>query len=411
MVGHDAREATRVALFTDTLGDVNGVSRFIRNVAHRAEQTGRELTVLTSTRFETPAERNIRNLTPFLAGRMPGYGELEWAAPPIRGMLDEARRLRPHVIHVSTPGPVGCAGVLAARRLRVPLAGVYHTDFPAYIDHLFGDPSYTAATSWFMRRFYRPFARLFTRSEEYAESLVRLGVRRDRIVPLRAGIDTDMFHVRHADEGVWNRAACLNGTPVTPGAVKALYVGRVSVEKNLPMLARVWERVSERWARDGAPGGGLELIVVGDGPYRARMQEELAGCAAPVRFLGFRHGEELSALYASSDLFVFPSLTDTLGQVVMEAQSSGLPVLVSDVGGPKEVVDVGRTGFVLSARDERAWAERIVALALDRETRRAMGRNAHERMREHSIAASFEHYWSEHEGVRAEREQRVGWRA
>ncbi len=404
MVGRDGSISTRVALFTDTLGDVNGVSRFIRNVAARADATGRDLTVLTSTRFETPSRGNIRNYAPLLAGAMPGYGELEWAAPPALRLLRDTIALRPSVVHVSTPGPVGCVGRVAARLLGAPLVGVYHTDFPAYIDHLFGDPSYTAATSWFMRRFYKPFSCLFTRSEEYASSLTGLGVRGERIVPLRAGIDTDAFHTRHADDGVWDRARCVDGASITRGAVKALYVGRVSIEKNLPMLARVWKRVS---AQAGGVEGGLELVVVGDGPYRTQMQAELAGCAAPARFLGFRHGAELSAIYASSDLFVFPSLTDTLGQVVMEAQSSGLPVLVSDEGGPKEVVSEGRTGFVLRGRNESAWAERIVSLARDEQRRSVMGRDAHEGMREHSIAASFEHYWSQHERVDRERAGRA----
>jgi len=125
-----------------------------------------------------------------------------------------------------------------------------------------------------------------------------------------------------------------------------------------------------------------------------------------VVFLGFRHGEELSALYASSDLFVFPSVTDTLGQVVMESQASGLPVLVSDVGGPKEVVEEGRTGFVLPADKPELWAEHIVSLAMDAAKRRAMGDAAHEAMQRLSIERSFEHFWSVHEI--AWREHRFG---
>lgn len=397
----------RVALFTDTLGDVNGVSRFIQNVARQADETGRSLTVFTSTRFPTPQRPNIRNFAPVFAATMPGYEQLEWALPPALKMLREVDALQPDVIHVSTPGPVGCVGALAARMLRAPMIGVYHTDFPAYIDHLFDDHAYTALTTWFMRTFYSPFACLFTRSEDYTESLVKLGVTRERVVPLRPGIDTDAFHIRHADRTVWGRVECLpepdgHRARTAPGPVKALYVGRVSVEKNLPMLAKVWKRVAESAGRAGLAPGALELIVVGDGPYRTRMQNELAGLDAPARFLGFRHGAELSAIYASSDFFIFPSLTDTLGQVVMEAQSSGLPVIVSDVGGPKEVVDHDLTGFVLGADDEDGWVSRIVQLATDAERRETMGRSAHTRMARYSITSSFEHYWAQHELVRKE---------
>jgi glycosyltransferase involved in cell wall biosynthesis len=129
------------------------------------------------------------------------------------------------------------------------------------------------------------------------------------------------------------------------------------------------------------------------------MEEALSG--SPTRFLGFRYGEELSRLYASSDVFVFPSVTDTLGQVVMESQASGLPVLVSDQGGPKEVVEDGRTGFVLSAEEPGAWVERLVPLCSNAAQRRVMGAEAHEAMQRYSMAASFERWWGVHEEAMA----------
>lgn len=380
----------RVVLFTDTLGDVNGVSRFIRNVAARAPEAGRDLRVFTSTRFPVPQAPNVVNFPPVLAGKMPRYEDLEFAMPPARAMLARLRADPPDVIHVSTPGPVGLVGFVGARRLGVPLLGVYHTDFPAYIDHLFDDAAFTWATRRFMRYFYGRFRAIFTRSRDYADALVALGLPRERLVPLLPGIDTDAFHVRHRDVGVWARVGAGR-----PGSVKVLYVGRVSVEKNLPLLARVWTDVRVR-ARDA--GIDAELMVVGGGPYRDTMARELAGIDAT--FLGYRHGAELSALYASSDLFVFPSATDTLGQVVMEAQSSGLPVLVSDQGGPREVVRDGVTGLVLPAARPDLWARALLDLLADPERRRRMGAAAHEAMRPCSFAASFEHFWAEHERAR-----------
>lgn len=382
----------RVCLFTDTLGDVNGVSRFIRNAADRARESGRDLQVVTSTRFELPDSPNIHNIAPVLAGKMPKYENLELVLPPLSRMLRWADAQRPDVIHVSTPGPVGLVGVLAARMLRVPLVGTYHTDFPAYVDHLFADRALTSISHHAMRLFYKRFAAIFSRSEDYMASLTGLGIARDRLVRLRPGIDTDTFHPRFADPSVWETHGSSRGT------VRVLYCGRVSVEKNLPMLAAAWKAAGPRLA---AAGVRAELVVIGDGPYRASMAGELAHAAAPARFLGFRHGVELSTLYASADLFAFPSATDTLGQVVMESQSSGLPALVSDQGGPKEVVREGVTGLVLPAHDAGAWADAIVALARDPERRRSMGRAAHEFMRGFSFAASFDHFWGVHERVAA----------
>jgi glycosyltransferase involved in cell wall biosynthesis len=376
----------QVCLFTDTLGDINGVSRFIRDIARRAEEGGRDLRVLTSTRFEIPDRPNLVNFKPLAAMRMPGYDNLELVLPPMRAMLAFCRRTRPDAIHISTPGPVGCVGALAARRLGVPLLGVYHTDFPAYVERLFGDEFLTGCTSRFMRRFYRPFRAVFSRSTDYVRAIERLGIEPDRIVRLRPGIDTSAFSAVRRDPGVWDR------TGVPAEGVKVLSCGRVSVEKNLPLLCRVWKEVRPRLGP-----GEARLIVVGDGPYRAEMERELAH--ADAHFLGFRHGSELSALYASSDLFVFPSLTDTLGQVVMEAQASGLPVLVSDQGGPKEVVREGATGLVLDARRPRAWADAIVELIRDQDRRRRMGVAAAEHIRPMTIQASFDHWWSLHEAA------------
>lgn len=395
----------RVALFTDTLGDVNGVSRFIQNVAHQANATGRDLQVITSTSFQTPAWDNISNFAPIHSTRMPGYEHLELALPPALKMLRHIKRHRPDVIHISTPGPVGCVGYLAARRHGIPMLGVYHTDFPAYVDHLFDDHAFTWLTSAYMRAFYRPFRRVFTRSADYAAALSRLGIAGDRIIRLMPGIETARFGPEYRDDSVWDRIAAANpALRGLPGAgVRALYVGRVSVEKNLPMLAQVWKEVERRCASAGLRA---DLVIVGDGPYRRQMEEELRGRRA--HFLGFRHGDELSAIYASSDVFVFPSTTDTLGQVVMESQASGLPVLVTDQGGPKEVVDPGVTGFVLDARNIARWVETIVRLACDDSGRKAMGEQAAAAMRHYDIARSFEHFWMVHEQAWREHQSQQG---
>lgn len=414
----------RVCLFTDTLNDVNGVSRFIRNVGHQAALTGRDLHLITSTRFPPPPiptsgkdgasassrassngtaarvptpEEYMHNPAPLYARPMPGYPQLEIVLPPKGKLWKLARALRPDVIHVSTPGPVGMAGRAIARKLGVPLIGTYHTDFPAYIDHLFNDPSFTLLTTASMKHFYRPFSRLFTRSADYGRALVRMGFPEERIVRLLPGIDTEVFNTRYRDPSgaVWARCP-----GVRAGSIKALYVGRVSVEKNLPMLTALWPKVH---ARARAAGVDAQLLVVGDGPYKATMQQALESHDA--FFLGFRHGEELSTIYASSNLFIFPSTTDTLGQVVMEAQSAGLPVVVTDRGGPGEVVDRGETGYVLSVTSsghEQAWVETVAGLVTDHERRRAMGEKAAAKIAPMSIRHSFEHFWSVHEAALAE---------
>ncbi|MBL0928353.1 MAG: glycosyltransferase [Phycisphaerales bacterium] len=383
----------RVSLFTDTLGDVNGVCRFIQNVAQQARATGRDLQVVTSTGFAVPEAENIFNFRPLFATRMPRYEQLEMVLPPLMQILRHLDRHQPDVVHISTPGPVGLIGFLAAKMLRVPVLGVYHTDFPAYIDRLFDDDGLTKAATWYMRTFYAPFTSIFTRSADYAESLSRLGLSGDRIVRLMPGLETAQFNRSFRDEHLWRRVAASDPrlAGLSRPSVKVLYVGRVSPEKNCPLLSQIWKTVARRCADRGLDA---QLVVVGDGPYRPAMEEALAGTGA--YFLGFRHGRELSSLYATSDLFVFPSVTDTLGQVVMESQSSGLPVLVTDVGGPKEVVEDGRTGFVLPADDPAQWARRIEELAANPGLRREMGDAAAKSMEKYDLRHSFEHFWEVH---------------
>lgn len=378
----------RVCLLTDTLGDINGVSRFIQNVALQAHQTGRDLRILTSTQFKIPSQPNIINFKPVFATKMPRYENLELVLPPAFAVLRYLREHKPDVLHISTPGSVGSVGWWAALRMGIPVLGVYHTDFPAYIDHLFEEPVYTTLCTVHMKLFYKRFAAIFTRSDDYKRSLMKLGIAEDRIVRLLPGIDTDTFHSRFKDRSIWPRL----GIPAE--GIKVIYCGRVSVEKNMPLLTKVWKEVARACRERNL---SAQLIIVGDGPYRAPMQLELAD--ANVHFLGFRHGLELSTIYASGDLFIFPSTTDTLGQVVMESQSSGLPVIVSDQGGPKEVVQHNRTGLILPADRPGQWVAAILSLIQDEPRRRQWGAAAHNHIQPMSIRHSFEHFWQTHEAV------------
>jgi glycosyltransferase involved in cell wall biosynthesis/predicted metal-dependent phosphoesterase TrpH len=392
---HDPAQAgrpLRVMKFTDTLADVNGVCRFIQNAARQAHDTGRDLTVVSSTRFDIPVKDlpNIVNFDPVFAMKMPKYENLELALPPILKMLRYADQKKPDVIHISTPGPIGCVGMLAAKLRRVPVVGVYHTDFPAYVDRLFDDRAATVTCSKAMCLFYKPFHAVFTRSADYAESLRALGLKDEQIVRLRAGYDDRHFSPAFRDPSIWPAHG------LDRDSVKVLFCGRVSVEKNLPLLTAIWPKVR---AAAAAQGVKAELVVIGDGPYRQTMQRELKGCDA--HFLGFRHAEELSTLYASCDLFAFPSTTDTLGQVVMESQASGMPVLVTNVGGPQEIIEHDRTGWVLPAEDKPRWTDALLRLICDADLRRTMGAAAAESMKSRTFAASFDHYWQVHEHARA----------
>ncbi len=379
----------RVLKFTDTIADINGVCRFIQNIAQSAHDTKRDLKVFTSTRIELPKVDNLVNFDPIFAMKMPGYDTLDFTIPPLIKMLRAADEFRPDVIHISTPGPVGTVGLIAAKLMRVPIVGVYHTDFPAYIDELFDNRGASWLCRWVMGSFYKQFRFVFSRSADYADRLESIGIERSRLVRLTAGYDNTKFDATLRDPSIWYAHG------IERDSIKAVFCGRVSTEKNLPFLVSIWPKVVERVRMAGKK---IDLVIIGDGPYRDKMTQALDGLSA--HFLGFRNGVELATLYASCDFFVFPSMTDTLGQVVMESQASGLPVIVTDQGGPKEIVVDQQTGFVLPGDDSEEtserWIDTIVELVLDDARREQMGRAGIEAMQHYTFAASFEHYWQVH---------------
>lgn len=400
--------ALRVCVFTDTLREVNGVSRFLGDVLARSDGSGGELRVITSARGSGDARDGVVNFEPVFAEELPGYVAVEAVLPPVLKMLRFADSWRPDVVHVSTPGPVGVVGLIAAAMLRVPVVGVYHTDFAAYVDRIFDDSSLTAACRWWERAFYSRLDRVLARSEASGRALLEMGVEGSRALVLPAGTDLGRFGAHRRDPSVWARiekeSAAFAG--LSRQSAKVLFVGRLSVEKNTAMLARVWVRVAERCVRTGTPA---DLVVVGDGPARAELEAALRGLHA--HFVGWRHGEELAAIYATGGLLVFPSVTDTLGQAVMEAQASGVAAVVSDRGGPREIVRHGVSGLVLAvdgAGAEAVWGEAVWGLIADAGLRASMGESAAAGMRERGVDRTVARFWEVHGEAHRERLRRLG---
>jgi glycosyltransferase involved in cell wall biosynthesis len=315
-----------------------------------AQKEKEEYTIITCS--EESEKDNVKNFRPIETFEMPEYPELKLHYPPLLDMVNYCYEKGFTHIHTATPGSIGLAAVAIAHILNLPIYGTYHTSLPQYVGYLTGDSALADITWKYLLWYYNQMDVVYVPSKDTGEDLVSKGISKEKVRFYERGIDVERFHPS-------NRNGFLrNQYHVSEGDLKLLYVGRISKEKNLDHLLKVFKQVIE-------VRRGVHLVVVGNGPYLSEMKKDLRGC--PVTFTGYLKGDSLSQAYASCDIFLFPSTTDTFGNVVLEAQASGLPVIVTDKGGPKENLVDGETGKIVQAKDTDGFTKVILRLIDDRD--------------------------------------------
>lgn len=376
-----------LSLFSDTVFDINGVSRFIQDLAKEAKRRKKSLNVFTATPLAPPKDaEGITVIDHWVAMPIPHYPGQYFAFPSLWQMRRHFKEHRPDVVHISTPGPVGWNAMRYARKHGCPVTSTYHTNFPQYARDVSRFWPLYRITLSIMRGFYKRCDLVFTRSMEYAQILEEeVQVPKEKIIYLDPGINTVRFAPSFYNDSLWDVYP-----QIDPDSIKLLFVGRLSEEKNFPFLLEVFERF--RAARSESDPK-VELIALGDGVF---LKDTEAWREKGVHMLGIKRGEELSAFYSTCDLFVFPSVTETLGQAVMEAQASGLPAIVSNEGGPRSLVAHGESGYVLPVDDPDTWVEAIASLYHNPSLLKSMRPKAHEGMQDKSFAKSFETFWNAH---------------
>lgn len=367
---------TQLVLFSDTVYDLNGVSRFLNDFAKIGEKSN--FSIITSTKKSAFSQKkNIYNINPYFKISMPFYKELDLVFPNPFKMAKLLKQLSPTLIHISTPGPVGLIGSILAKIYKIPKAGIYHTDFPQYIYKNSNSKFFKYISKIYLRFFYRDFEAIFVRSDEYKNIIINdLKIHETKIFTLKAGIDTKNFSSSFRNTDIWNNYRIKTST------LKFLYVGRVTKEKNIKFLIQLFKEIS-------LLSTNIDLIIVGNGEF-LKYKDELK--KNNIYFLGAKGGDELSKIYASSDVFIFPSTTDTLGQVVLESMCSGLPVIVTNEGGPKEFVKLANSGFILDIKNKDMWIEAIMKLKEDKNLQKEYSQNANSFMLHNDIKNSFDDF-------------------
>ena len=362
--------------FTDTLEDVNGVSTTIRKMTAAARAEGFDLTVATSRGEVAPSNIPIKNFQPVGEFELPEYELQKLSFPPVLEIVDYVQREGFTEVIISTPGPIGLCALLAAKILGIKTSGIYHTDFPQYV-RILTDDSWMETLTWnFMQWFYEQMDIVYVNSGDYRKALEARGIKADRIHILPRGLDTGLFTPERRDVEFWKKRG-LQG-----GEIGLLYAGRVSKEKKLDLFAAAVRKLKD----DGLPVRGL---VIGHGPYSAEFEKSFPEGI----FTGYLSGEELARAYASADAFVFPSTTDTFGNVILEAQAAGLPCVVSDQGGPRELVADGADGFVTRGGDLTELCDATRKLCVDQNLRRMMGSAARKRVEDRSWPNAAKRFW------------------
>src|SRR5881398_2845910 len=365
------------AWFTDTLEDVNGVATTIRKMTAAGAAAGNQLIVVTSRSDQRIDDIPIKNFLPIGEFELPEYELQKLSFPPILQMLDYIQRERFSEVIISTPGPIGLTALLAAKMLNLQTSGIYHTDFPQYIRILTED-SFLESMAWrYMHWFYGQLDTVFINSEEYRQSWIKHGLDPSKLKIFPRGLDTELFHPARREPAFFERFGACNGE------VRLLYVGRISREKDLDLLAAAYRQLRD----EGLP---VQLFIVGHGP----CSEAFAKSLPEAFFTGYLRGNELAAAYASADIFVFPSTTDTFGNVIIEAQASGVPVVVSDSGGPKELVEDHTNGLVTKSHDVDDFTRAVRALVVDPQLRQQMGHRARNSVIDLSWPSAFGKFWA-----------------
>lgn len=359
----------RITIFTEVfLPKIDGVVTRITRTMDQLQQMGHEVQVITpGNPPQEYAGATVHRLPGF---PLPVYPEITvgFIGPKT---IKAIRDFQPDVIHVVNPVWSAAAGIAIAKMLKVPILGSYHTNVPEYTQSLGIGWTKPIVSAWIRMLHNRAAVNMCT-SKPMVEKAEKMGIKNVQLWP--KAVDTIGYHPSKSTTALRDRL-----TDGNLDAPLALYVGRISKEKNLASLGPIMEQVRRQLP-------DARLAMIGSGPdfdgLKAQLDPEY------TVFTGYMSGAELQAAFASGDVFVFPSETETLGLVALESFASGVPVVGARAGGIPFVIDDGVTGFLVDPGDVSGWADRIVSLMRDEAGRAEMGVAARREAERHGWRAA-----------------------
>jgi phosphatidylinositol alpha 1,6-mannosyltransferase len=349
------RGALRIALVTSSYNYIaDGVALTLNRLVGYLESQGVEVLVFAPT-AQKPAFVHNGTIVPVPSIPLPGRPEyrlvLRMPGDVKRQLLD----FKPDIIHVAVPDLLGHAALALANAQGIPAVATYHTRYETYLRHYWYLAPFEGLLTRILRRFYGACREVYVPSDSTRDALLADGLK-DNFKPWPRGIDTKRF------DPAKRSAAWRAGHGIGADELVVLHVSRLVREKRLDTLTAALNKIS-------LPH---KVMIVGDGPDRGTVERELPQAI----FTGFLSGDELATAYASSDIFVFPSDSESFGNVTLEAMASGLPTVCADATGSRSLVVPGETGFLSPADDAQDFARHITAVAQDTGLRRRLGQAA-----------------------------------
>lgn len=354
-----AHRSVRVAMVTETYPpEINGVAATVARVVEGLRQRGHELQLVRPRQSaDDSASDSGRFVEVLMRGLpIPRYPQLKMGVPSKRALMRLWTTRRPDIVHIVTEGPLGWSALQAAAQLKLPTVSDFRTNFHAYSKH-YGVGWLRTPVMAYLRKFHNRTACTMVPTERLRDELSAVGFKRLRVVS--RGVDTQLFNPARRSEAL--RASW----GASPDTVVAVCVGRIAPEKNLATVLAAAQAMRGIDSR-------LRLVLVGDGPDKARLMKE----HPDVVFSGLRRGEDLAAHYASADVFLFPSVTETFGNVVTEAMASGLAVVAYDHAAAGQLIRPGVNGLLAQLDDAEEFCRLARLLAGDLPRVKAMGAQA-----------------------------------
>lgn len=344
------KNGKRVVIFSDNLDEINGIAVNSRILVNHMQTKGYNINLIGTAFHDKSGGFWEKNGTLLLPARfsmeMLGYEDNELAIPQMKEILRYFKRYPVDLVELEVPGLGGWIVLLMCKFIGVKVISHYRTDVIGYSQLLVK----SKFMKWYIHSFTKAFCHLtqpvIVPSVDFKNKLIQeMNLKSENIIRLRRGIDLNNFYPELRSNHFLSNFFRQNTH--TDSSVKFLFVGRVSKEKELPFLETVWREFIK--TADQA-----ELFIVGEGPYLQEMKDNFKD-SPEVFFTGGLKGEDLASAYADADFFVFPSGTDTFGNVVVESIATGTPSLVTNSGGPRMIVEDNKSGWIIEWKNEKKW--------------------------------------------------------